>query len=65
MSTRVKCRHCLGCMIARWIENNRYYYCDLCRVWYGGGPGELNEVEDPRKNLTIPPIEKEQEVERN
>jgi hypothetical protein len=40
-------------MPARWIENNRYYYCDLCKVWYGGR-NELIEVEDPRKNLNFP-----------
>lgn len=48
MPSRVKCFHCLGCMVARWIDNKRYYYCDLCRIWYGGGQ-ELIEVEDPTK----------------
>lgn len=47
MATRVKCIHCLGCMIARWVNNNRYYYCDLCKIWYGGRIDNLIEVADP------------------
>ena len=63
MPSRVKCVHCLGCMSARWVENKRYYYCDLCKVWYGGG-SELIEVESPYINYNKPIELKEQEDEK-
>jgi hypothetical protein len=44
---KVKCKECLGCMTARWIDNRRYFYCDLCKLWYGGGKGSLIVVDSP------------------
>jgi hypothetical protein len=33
-----------------WILPNRYYYCSLCRQWYGGGAGELLKVPNPNQD---------------
>ena len=63
MATRVKCKHCLGCMIARWVNNSRYYYCDLCRIWYGGGK-EIVEVPSPYENHEVMTEDQEQEAGR-
>lgn len=60
MPSRVKCKECLGCMIARWVNNSRYYYCDLCRIWYGGRSGELVVVENPYADKINP--EKKEET---
>ena len=49
MASRVKCWACLGCMIARWVNNKVYYYCDLCKLWYGKNTEGLILVEDPNK----------------
>lgn len=41
MPHRVKCPDCNSCLAPQWIMPNRYYYCDFCRVYYGGRDGEL------------------------
>ena len=37
-------------MSALWVMPNRYYYCSLCRIWYGGRAGELVEVPNPNQD---------------
>lgn len=61
MANRVKCKECLGCMAARWIDNSRYYYCDLCKIWYGGK--ELVVVPNPYEGRNLPKEIKEKENE--
>jgi hypothetical protein len=29
-----KCTHCNSCMPPVWINNARYFYCDLCLKYY-------------------------------
>lgn len=50
MAHRVKCTNCNSCMSALWVMPNRYYYCSLCRIWYGGRAGELVEVPNPNQD---------------
>jgi hypothetical protein len=47
---RVKCPECLSCMSPVWVMPNRYYYCSLCRIWYGGRDGELIIVPNPNQD---------------
>lgn len=42
-----KHKECMGCMDAIWIENNRYYHCMLCDVYYAGQTQNLYLVENP------------------
>lgn len=41
MAHRVKCPECKTCMAPIWIMPNRYYFCELCRVYYSGTDNEL------------------------
>lgn len=42
-----KCYECLGCMHPVWVDNNRYFYCDLCRLYYAGQNVNLYVVDNP------------------
>jgi len=40
-SKSAKCPECLTCMAKLWILPNRYYYCEICNVYYGGRDDSL------------------------
>jgi hypothetical protein len=52
----------MSCFTVFYVNNQRYYSCWLCKeIWKGRDDSLELVLEDPRKNLIIPPIEKEQE----
>lgn len=36
---KIKCDNCGGCMTYKLIENNSYYWCEFCGLWYRRIPG--------------------------
>lgn len=49
-----------------WVENQRYWHCWLCKLYYAGRNDELKIVDDPYKNLNKPkPIDKDDLVDGN
>jgi len=47
MANKKKCPECNGCMVAQWILPDRFYFCEFCRVYYGGMDTSLKIVPDP------------------
>lgn len=54
MAYRIKCPECNTCMVAVWVENNRYWHCWLCKSYYAGRNDDLKLVKDPYTDLNRP-----------
>lgn len=57
-----KCKKCLSCFTVFYVNNERYYSCWLCKeIWKGRDDALELVLDDPRKYLTSPVIETEQD----
>ncbi len=48
-----------------WVENNRYYFCGFCHIYYAGRDDSLQVVESPYNynipdNVVIDPVLEEE-----